>query len=485
MSADLPTDGAAGMGMHTGLSLQDVLGAIRQHYRVGVLVAGSVVLGAVLFLLLSPKLYLSEARLFVRIGRESVSLDPTATTGERVTVYESRESELTSVIDLLKSRTLLEAVAEEIGLAVILDRPASGDEDRRKAIEVLSKAISTDHNSKSSVIGLACEFRSPELAQAILKSYLHAFRDLYVTAHRTSGSLEFFEKEATLAEAALLEAQQKLAAARRELAVGSFETRLLELQKRRGEIEDRLSVLRSELVLSRSRVAGVQRRVNELPERALSGDTGTNSAFDQTRGDLYRLQVKRDELLVRFTPQHPQVREIERQIAAAEDILLRHTTLPQFVSTGPVRQELELGVLRDETLVEALAAQQEELSEQLAATNAELVRLIDAQSQIEDLERQAEQRRKILVQTTDRLEEARIDRALAASKISNVNPIQPPTLDRKAVAPRKTLVLGLAGVAAIFAGLASTILMELLSSQFGLLRSAALQPDSQLLTNGP
>ena len=84
-----------------------------------------------------PKRYLSEAKLFVRLGRESVTLDPTATTGQSVAVDTTREAEITSVLDVLEGRIVLEKVVDALGPDVVLDRPAPTRLDREKAIQSL------------------------------------------------------------------------------------------------------------------------------------------------------------------------------------------------------------------------------------------------------------------------------------------------------------------------------------------------------------
>lgn len=69
---------------------------------------------------LVPRKYGSEAVLFVRLGRETVSLDPTATTGSTISVYESRENEINSVRDMLQSRAILERTVDKLGAEVVL-----------------------------------------------------------------------------------------------------------------------------------------------------------------------------------------------------------------------------------------------------------------------------------------------------------------------------------------------------------------------------
>ena len=72
---------------------------------------------------LTAEIYRSEAKLLVRFGRESVGLDPTATTGQTISIGQSRESEINSELEILKSRELAERVVDKIGPKAFLERP--------------------------------------------------------------------------------------------------------------------------------------------------------------------------------------------------------------------------------------------------------------------------------------------------------------------------------------------------------------------------
>ena len=63
---------------------------------------------------LSPRAYRSEAKLFVRLGRENSTVDPTATLGRDpiVAVPITRDSEIDSVVEILSSRVLLDKVID-------------------------------------------------------------------------------------------------------------------------------------------------------------------------------------------------------------------------------------------------------------------------------------------------------------------------------------------------------------------------------------
>src|SRR5262245_31017477 len=58
---------------------------------------------------LMPKTYRSEGKLLLRLGRENMAIDPTATVGNSsmVMMQPTRESEINSVIEVFNSRVLM------------------------------------------------------------------------------------------------------------------------------------------------------------------------------------------------------------------------------------------------------------------------------------------------------------------------------------------------------------------------------------------
>ena len=184
----------------------------------------------VLAIFFLPREYSSEAAIFVKLGRESVSLDPTATTGSRISVLESRENEVNSVRDMLHSRILLETVVDKLGPKVILGDAELPDElnevdeevaaadyprsPRQKAIKALMQELYIDSGRKSSVISVAVKAPSPKLAQRILQVYLDSYKAMHTAAHQTPKSNKFFADQATLLKQQWHNSMEKLQQAR-------------------------------------------------------------------------------------------------------------------------------------------------------------------------------------------------------------------------------------------------------------------------------
>ena len=142
---------------------------------------------AVLALILIPKKYESEGKMFVQIGRGGVTLDPTATTGQTITIQETRESEINSIVDILTSQGLLQSVVEHesLGAEKILESnfflskvklpslPSLGksneEYDRQKktelAVNKLRKAMHSESPRKAATISIWYTSESPELSK--------------------------------------------------------------------------------------------------------------------------------------------------------------------------------------------------------------------------------------------------------------------------------------------------------------------------------
>ena len=84
-------------------SLSTFISAARNHWYPAALVFGGTALLAVLAMIFLPRTYHSGAMLFVKLGRETVSLDPTATTGSTISVLDTRDNEINSIRDMLYS----------------------------------------------------------------------------------------------------------------------------------------------------------------------------------------------------------------------------------------------------------------------------------------------------------------------------------------------------------------------------------------------
>ena len=447
-----------------GLSLEHCVRVFSRR-KVAFLVSSVLVaMGVFVALLLVPRSYESKARLFVRVGRESVSLDPTATTGQMMAVYDSRKSEVESVLDMLDSRDLLEAVISKIGAEVNADEPIESPLQQARLIKSLAESITHDRNNNSNIITVTCKSRTPELARQILTEYLAAFREEYMQAHRTDGSLEFFEEQTQLLSQRLESVQEVLSKKRNSLNVGSIPKQRENLQLLLGDIETQLFTATANAAESRTRIETTRRLRNELPQRMLATNVETNSAFDQGREKLHELQIQESELRQRYTPSHPRMLALKDQMVSAQKILDEYsqTSSSRDDAIGPVRQQLELDLLQQEAQAAAVVSRIKSLSEQKAEIYKRIRTLNEHEGPLQSLQDEVALLQNKHLAYAERLEQSRINQDLSKALISNVNEIQPPSLIPDPVSPRRKTVMGLGILFAGICGCVVVISLELI-----------------------
>lgn len=427
----------------------------------------------VLALVLMPRTYVSEARLFVRLGRESVTLDPTATTGQMVPVHESREAEIASVLDVLRSRVLFETVVDDLGIDYVLNREprdgqpdgaaAAGDAPQRggdaiirdRAIRALEKSIDVSNGRKSSVITVTARADAPEKAQRIVQSFLDAFLALHIRVNRTEGSHQFFVEQSDLIARKLHDARRELADTKSRYGIITIEGQRKNLQDQITATETQAYAAEADLASAEATIARLQAMLAELPERIVSQqvDGHPNPPGDTARQQVFQLEVRERELLARYTERHPLVIAVREQIAEARQRLSEYEAdrTQSTSQINPARQAVEMQLLQEQSRAASLAARARALRDQQVRLQRELRELNAQEAEIDGLERQV-----AILQTeyqahAERLEQARIGDALHRERISNVNVVQPATFVPQPAAP-KMRTIGLLGLFVATAG---------------------------------
>src|SRR5688572_7543966 len=109
---------------------RELVSAYFRHKKKGAFFTLLVMALAVAVIVYGPRKYRSEARVFLQVGRESIRLDPTATTGKTIALQQSsRDNEIATAIEVLKSRAIVEAVVDRLSPEVVLAEDGAGESD--------------------------------------------------------------------------------------------------------------------------------------------------------------------------------------------------------------------------------------------------------------------------------------------------------------------------------------------------------------------
>ncbi len=469
--------------------LGDFVATLFRHKKKAVLLPLCIFAMGTLVLLFAPRTYRSEAKLFMQVGRESVNLDPTATTGDTISLQSSgRVNEIVTAIDMLRSRGVIEGVVDRLGEDVVLGKGGVGDDtsnffsdfvsntvgrlvqlvrsidpisDREKAIITIGRNLNVQAEHNSTLIAVGYDAKTPELAQRVAQTLVEVYRLEHLRIHQTSGSKAFFEQQHASLSEHLDQTVNKLREAKNRMHIVS-------IGSRRGSLENRLSAIensRYESLQQRSaslaQIADMKKQLSAVPERMVSMEvTLPNTGTDLLRSQLYDLQVLMLDQEAKFAEDHPSLQATRKQLKKAEAMLAkedpaRHETTSDV---NPNHRSISLSLAVEESSLAGIEARVAKLDEHRELVLAQMNELNDYEIEIDSLQRATQMAQTDFFRSAENLEKARTDQELDNERISNVIVAQASTLSKKPVNPNKLLV----GALTLILAFASTISMVFL-----------------------
>jgi polysaccharide biosynthesis protein PslE len=458
-------------------SLRAIVEALLRHKKKAVFFVASVLAMATLILLFAPRRYRSEARLFVQVGRESVRLDPTATTGNTIALQQSgRDAEIATVMEILRSRAIVEKTVDALKPEVVLGEVSlDGDLDaqqstvaevvmapvhyliglvksidpiskREEAIILIERNLEVDAEHDSTLVSLTYDGETAPLAQSVLDKLVDIYRDEHVRLHQTKGSKPFFIEQRQELEQKLVAAENAYKAAKTRMAIASIDARRNTLENQLGTIElTRNSTIQS-MAATESRIAALKDHTSAIPDVLKTSTTVMpNTGADQLRSQLYSLQVTLMNLESRYNNDHPLVQAAREQVDEAKRTLGEESDSRTQTtdSLNENHRQLSLELAQAESQLAGLKAQKSELDSQRESVQTNLLKLNDYEIELADLDREMQLAKQNYSASAIKFEQARIDEALDNQRITNIAVAQPATLAEKPVSPSKLIIAAL------------------------------------------
>lgn len=443
--------------------------AIDRHGRVGVYVAFVAAVFALLGTLFLPQSYYSEARLFVRFGREN-QVNPTASGGQMVSLYEMRESEFNSLVEILKSRAILDRVVEELGPECVLhgwqtqpdeneDKQQAASKAHQLAVARLIKTVTIAAPRASNIITVSCNANSPAIAQQIVAKLVEVFQDEHVRVHRSPGTDSFLEEQAKQSLTAWQKAADELRATKDRLGIGTTDGRRKNLDDTIADINFKRLANQAEAKTSQAKIASLQAQVSALSPTLITQETkAPNAAADGTRRTLFNLEAQEHDLAAKLQDGHPRLIAVRQQVAELQDVLKKqpaeHVQATEVIN--PSRQSLELSLLTERSNAEALAAAERALTSQLDQVRGEMSELNAQANTIDQLTQRVALADANHKQYVQRLDQARINGTLD-EQISSLSLVQPASYVATECGPQRSLVLALGLFLAVLSGVGTTL----------------------------
>lgn len=448
------------------LTLGDIYYVLFRHkWKITICAVLGIISAAVVYRL-NPPPYNSEAKLYIRYV---ITEGKTPTPGDdgRFKSPDIRgETIMDSEREILTSLDLAKQVADAIGAERILTK-AGGGKDLARAALVVNRGLLVDAPAKSSVIDIVFSHPDIEIVQPVLGEVVRQYLKMHVEIHRAAGIMN----DALVQEADQL--RNRLAQTEDELRKALGKAGVVSLEEAKTSIAAELTKLQAEYYASEAELAERSSVLAELTKGAATGPTDVpEQPVPVTKVNEYRallarlelLQRRVQELLGQFTAESARVKDIQSQIGEANASKLRlEQEFPALSRTNPIPSSNGHGtfdVAAETAKLNALRTRMKVVTAQMDDLRKQAAKLDQLEGAILELRRRKELEESNYRYIATAVEQARINEALSAGKVSNISQVQtpsPPFVNNK-----KTIKLVGGIVVAGFAlGLAWAFLIEM------------------------
>jgi polysaccharide biosynthesis protein PslE len=455
----------------SGISPRDLLFILFKFKTRALLVAASVFLLALLAAMFMPSKFKSEAQLQVKAGRDTISIDPTASIGQSQLVTTDFHKQVQTERQILASQAVAAKTVDLLGLPFFGADDETDPDKRDRAISRIASSLTSKVDvaavKDTAILAVAYTSSNPTDAQKLVGAYVDAY--LLVRAQSRLGP----QTEAFLSRQSD-EARERLKKVQTQILKLKLETGVSEPEEQKKILLARIANLQTEIDKANAEQAGTVGTVKAIEDqlavtpreiRTQSTIGAPMGALDQAKNKLNTLRQQEAELLTKFLPDAIPVQQIRDQIAATEKQVAElakgdgEVTMglnPNYIS---LEGNLKVAQARRDALDQTIAT----LAKNIEQARGGLQQLDTTEFEMKRLALEAGVAEEAVRRLAQGVETASTDRNMAGDKdAGNVSVTQAATFNEKPVAPSRPMIL-LGGLfAALACGVGSALVSELL-----------------------
>lgn len=416
----------------------EIKATLKRRARLIALCFAALAAGAVAAVLAAPPTYEGEAKVLVKRDRADsvVSGAPEAAANRE----ELTEADLVSQAELIKSRDILERVASDAGLVdrVLAEEPSL---DRQEALAAATKALDEELAvtpiRRTWLIDIVYGSEDPRLTRNVLDTLVQQYLEKHLALHRPAGTHQFFAEQTHLARAQLDEAQARLVEFGRSHDVVSAGREKEKALDQLATFDTMRSEARALLAATTQQLTAIKSNLSAVPAQRRSEVRTTDAAgvVEEISARIITLELRRTELLQRFTPGYRGVLEIDEQLRAARaalDAARQNPIREETIADNPTHQWLDTERARVQAENAAIRARLASLSAAVGEYRNRAQALSTRELEQQDLLRRLKEAEDKYLLYARKQEEARISDELDKTRIANVVLAQAPAVSLEA-----------------------------------------------------
>lgn len=435
-----------------------ILRGMWTHRRLALLVAWSVGLLAFAGAALVPEKYEASARLFV--NTDSI-LKPLMT---GLAVQPNDDQRIAMLSRVVINRPNVEKIVQASGF------DARTSEQREAAIDGVLRTLQLRGGGKDNIFTLTYRDANPTRARAIVEQLASLFMDSSKgrKTEDTESAKRFLDEQIAVYEKKLEEAEGRLKEFRvRNLGIAPNEGK--DFFVRISETEGLLRQSRLELREAETARDALRRGLagSESPVSIATGASNdATSSLVEVDARIDTMQRNLDALLLKYTENHPDIVGARRILADLKQqraelaARIRSMPAPQSAPTGQRASEtLKVSLAQAEASVASLSARVAEYSSRYERLRSSAALVPQLEAELAQLNRDYEIHKKNYDGLVSRRESATMSGEMqSVAGVSDFRLVDPPRVSPRPVAPNHMMLIPLALLASLVAGLAAAFL---------------------------
>lgn len=405
-------------------------------------------IGIPLLYFVRPPVYVSEATIMVRYISETRTTSRSSEDTQIRSPDVRGENIINSEIAILTSLDLVQAALETLdrtggpeSMTQQILKPFGGGTNAVRAAVIVRKNLQTQVPKNNNTLTISFRHPDPATTQIVLRQLVETYRKRHAEIHQGVGFLaEFYSRQAELLRASLSQTEE-------ELNRVTTNANVISIAETKQACIQQISRIEEELFTAQAQLEEKRTSLNELRKlasaRSSDGAAATNApVIPAAQIERYRLvcaergtQLKRQrDLRLTLTDEHPLLKppredlarlEVEKQKLEEEYPLLVDT-----VDTGPAQATARRegpDPMTEALAVATLESRVATLTNQLETVRVQAARVVQAEPNILQLQRQRDMEETKLRFYSSSLEQARLDENYGTGKITNISVVQNPT----------------------------------------------------------
>ena len=181
----------------------------------------------------------------------------------------------------------------------------------------MDKDLDVEPIRKTNVIEVKYRTGDRQLAATVLNAVAKAYLEKHREVHRPSGEFKFFDQQTDRFQQGLEQSQAQLAEFTQKNGVVDAQVQKDLILQRLADFNATAHQAEASAVETARRIRTLETQLNAMQPRLTTEiRTGENpQLMQQLKSTLLNLELKRTELLTKYDPSYPLVREVEKQIA--------------------------------------------------------------------------------------------------------------------------------------------------------------------------